>query len=149
MKTSWFLAMILVCVCGLFGVGCGDEDNIQSIGPADDIPQQPSTTVVQDDNDNDNDGNNDSDEEEYYSDNFDPDTQGDEELPDYSDQGYEYGEYIYDDTGYDLYLYYADGTLYDHIRVNYGSEEESIERGLSGPNKATMNPRMIHKVIFD
>jgi hypothetical protein len=140
---NYLVLFILITLCVLV-IGCKDKDNIKSIGPATDVPTA-------------NDGQNRSDNRDnnqgtgttaapYYSSNYDPAVQGNDPLPDYSDQGYAYGQYVYDDNGYDLYLYYADGRLYDHVRVDYRSAKETVKKGLSGPNKATLNPGLVQTV---
>ncbi len=144
------MLFVLIAFSG-FIVGCKDKDNIKSIGPATDVPaandgQRPSS---RDNNQTTGSGGTVTGtrtDTPYYSDNYDPAVQGNEPLPDYSGQGYAYGQYVYDDNGYDLYLYYADGTLYDHIRVDYRSAKETVWKGLSGPNKATMNPKLVRTV---
>ncbi len=125
-------------------VGCDDDDNIKSIGPASNVPANPGES----DSDNDDSRVDTSPEPIYTSSNYDPETQGSQDLPDYSDQGYAYGEYVYDDDGYDLYLYREDGSLYDHIRVDYRSGKETLWRNLTGPNKATIHPELAHRVEF-
>ncbi len=147
MKFKW-IWIALVGILALFVAGCDDEENIKDIRPVNTQPVQPVIVVVEE-NDNNNGNSSEGDEPIYTSSNYNPATQDDEVLPDYSDDGYAYGEYVYDDYGYDLYLYRDDGSLYDHVRVDYRLAKQTIERGLSGPNKATRRPDLARRIEYN